>query len=325
MSKSKTSRFSALKSEPQSAQSPLAGRLVVIGTVAIDGIETPFGKRDRVFGGSASYFSYAASFFCPVALVAVVGKDFPDEYRKVLAERPIDLSHLTAMEGKTFFWKGRYESDLNRAVTLETRLNVLTEFNPRLKFKRHPDFVFLANIDPVLQARVLDQLEKPRLKFVACDTMNYWIANKRKDLLKVLARVDCLVLNDGEARELTQENNLIRAAQKIKDLGPSHVVIKKGEHGVLLFYDRNFFALPAYPLESIFDPTGAGDAFAGAMMGCLAEKGCVDFESMKRAVAYGSIAATFTVEAFGLEGLRRIQRQDIQDRLQLFKKICRFD
>ncbi len=298
--------------------------LAVVGTVAIDAVETPFGKRDRVFGGSASYFSYAASFFTPVSLVAVVGEDFPQEYRKVLEERPIDLSHLHKSEGKTFFWRGRYSSDLNSAQTLETQINVLTKFNPLLKFKKQPDFVFLANIDPALQLRVLDQLEKPRLKFVACDTMNYWIAHQREDLLRVLARVDCLVINEGEARELTGESNLIRAAQKIKTYGPDHVMIKKGEHGVLLFYGAQFFALPAFPLESVFDPTGAGDSFAGGVVGYLASTGRLDFLNMKRAVAWGSVIASFTVEDFGLESLRRTSWKMLRERLAVFRKISKF-
>lgn len=298
--------------------------LVVVGTVAIDAIQTPFGQRDSVFGGSAAYFSYAASFFTPLALVAVVGRDFPEEYRSILKERPIDLSHLEVRDGKTFSWKGKYGMDLNSAETLRTDLNVLLEFNPRLKFEHAPEFLFLANIDPVLQAKVLDQLKKPKLRFVACDTMNFWISSKRKELLEVLARVDCLVVNDGEARQLTGESNLIRAGQKIKELGPDHVVIKKGEHGVLLFYENHFFALPAYPLETVLDPTGAGDTFAGAMMGYLAAARDFSFESMKRAVAYGSIAATFAVEDFGLEGLRRIERADIDERLNLFQKFCFF-
>lgn len=298
--------------------------LAVIGTVAIDAVETPFGKRDKVFGGSASYFSYAASFFTPVALAAVVGRDFPEEYRAVLRERPIDLSHLETREGKTFFWKGKYGMDLNSAQTLETQLNVLMEFDPRLKFKKFPPYLFLANVDPVLQARVLDQAEKPRLRFVACDTMNYWIQNKKKDLLKVIARVDCLVLNDGEARQLTGEPNLIRAAQKVRAMGPGHVVIKKGEHGVLLFSGSQFFALPAYPLESVFDPTGAGDTFAGGFMGYLAAAKDLSFQSMKKAVAAGSVVASFTVEDFGLESLRRLRLSDLNARLKLFKRISSF-
>lgn len=298
--------------------------LTVVGTVAIDAVETPFGNRDRVFGGSASYFSYAASFFTPVSLVAVVGKDFPQEYRSVLEERPIDMSHLEVQDGKTFSWKGKYGSDLNSAQTLETNLNVLLQFNPKLRFESHPRFLFLANVDPVLQASVLDQVEKPRLQFVACDTMNFWIHNKKADLLKVLARVDAVVLNDGEARDLTKESNLIKAAQKIKEMGPEYVIIKKGEHGVLLFHGAEFFALPAYPLESVFDPTGAGDTFAGGLMGYLTSAGKVSFENMRRAVAWGSVTASFTVEDFGLESLRRIKHSDIEKRLALFKKISSF-
>ena len=296
--------------------------LAVVGTVAIDAVRTPFGYRDRVFGGSASYFSYASSFFTPVSLIAVVGTDFPDEYRKILSERPIDLSHLEVLEGKTFSWKGEYQSDLNTANTLDTQLNVLTRFNPQVKFEVAPAYVFLANIDPSLQLSVLDQLEKPRLKFVACDSMNFWIQNKRSELIKVLGRVDCFVLNDGEARELTQEPNLFRAAQKIRSLGPQMIVIKKGEHGVILFYEHQFFVLPAYPLEEVFDPTGAGDSFAGALMGYLTQADEISFNTMKRAVAYGSVTASFTVEDFGLESLRRIGRDDIEKRLQTFKKLC---
>ncbi len=298
--------------------------LVVVGTVAIDKVETPFGKKERVFGGSASYFSYAASFFTPVALSAVVGKDFPEEYRKVLEERPINLDHLEVREGETFSWTGKYESDLNTAHTLETRLNVLLEFDPVLNFKTHPSFLFLANVDPEIQGKVLNQLEKPRLKFVACDTMNFWISNKREALLQTLARVDCLVINDGEARQLTGEPNLIRAAQKITDLGPDHVIIKKGEHGVLLHYEGQLCALPAYPLESVFDPTGAGDTFAGGVMGYLTQAGEVTFENMKRAIAYGTVLASHTVEDFGLEALRKIRMEDLEKRLDLFKKISRF-
>lgn len=298
--------------------------LAVIGTVAIDEVETPFGRRDRAFGGSASYFSYAASFFTPVSLVAVVGQDFPDEFLSVLQERPIDLSHLERSQGKTFFWKGRYGFDLNTAQTLETQLNVLTEFNPQVRFNPAPEFLFLANIDPDLQARVLEQAGRPKARFVACDTMNFWIENKRPELLKVLARVDAMVLNENEARELSEEPNLIRAAQKIHGWGPAKVVIKKGEHGVLLFDEGKFFILPAYPLETVFDPTGAGDSFAGAMMGCLAQTRDLSFENFKRAVAYGAVVASFTVEDFSLDRLRRLDLKQIEERLEIFRKICSF-
>ncbi|MCM8775619.1 MAG: PfkB family carbohydrate kinase [Candidatus Omnitrophica bacterium] len=299
-------------------------QLAVVGTVAIDAVKTPFGKRDRVFGGSASYFSYAASFFVPVALIAVVGRDFPEEYRMILTERPIDLSHLEEADGKTFFWRGEYGSDLNSAQTLETQLNVLTRFDPKLKFTQSPPYLFLANVDPILQMRVLDQLERPRLKFVACDTMNYWIRTKRQELQKVLTRVDGLVVNDGEARELTQEANLMKAARRIHEMGPGCVIIKKGEHGSLLFYENQFCVLPAYPLEAVFDPTGAGDSFAGAVMGYLAQTGDLSFDNMKRAVARGTVTASFTVEDFGLENLRRLSGAEINERLEILKKIGTF-
>ncbi|MBN1688476.1 MAG: sugar kinase [Candidatus Omnitrophica bacterium] len=296
--------------------------LAVVGTVAIDQVETPFGQRDRVFGGSASYFSYAASFFTPVSLVAVVGEDFPEEYREILKEKSVDLSHLEVIRGgKTFAWKGKYEHDLNTAQTLETHLNVLMDFQPRIQFEEKPGFLFLANIDPVLQLSVLKQMEKPKLKFVACDTMNYWIQNKRQDLIEVLKRVDCFVMNDGEARQLTGEPNLIRAAKKVQEWGPGIVVIKKGEHGVLLQYGQKYFTLPAYPLESVFDPTGAGDSFAGGMMGYLTQSKDSSFETLKKALGYGSIVASYAVEDFGLDRLRKIKRKEIDERFDLFKKL----
>jgi sugar/nucleoside kinase (ribokinase family) len=312
------------QSRPTENKKNIKAPLAVIGTVAIDGIETPFGKRDRVFGGSASYFSYAASFFTPVALVAVVGRDFPDEYRRVLEERPIDLSHLDVVDGKTFFWRGEYMTDLNSAQTLETQLNALLACDPKLHFARQPDYLFLANIDPDLQMKVLDQLEPQRLKFAACDTMNFWIQNKRESLIKVLRRVDCFVLNDGEARQLTGETNLICAARKIREMGPGRVVIKKGEHGVLFFDSDRMLALPAYPLESVFDPTGAGDSFAGAMMGYLASTKDLSFNNFKRALAVATMVASFAVADFGLDSLRRTTRRDIADRLKLYKKISSF-
>lgn len=298
--------------------------LVVVGTVAIDGVTTPFGSHERVFGGSASYFSYAASLFSPVSLVAVVGRDFPQEYREILSERPIETSHLKTLQGDTFFWKGRYEGDMNVAITEETRLNVLLDFDPKIHYDNHPECLFLANIDPSLQLKVLDQLKKPRLKWVACDTMNFWIESKRKELLEVLARIDCIVLNDMETRMLTGETNLIRGAQKIRDMGPAQVVIKKGEHGVLLFYGNQFFALPAYPLENVCDPTGAGDSFAGGMAGYLTSVQEFTFDHFKKAIAIGSVTASFTVEDFGLEALRRTDRAKLLERLDLFRRMTNF-
>jgi len=299
--------------------------LMVIGTVAIDSIETPFGKEAEVFGGSAAYFSYAASFFTHVELVAVVGSDFPEAYRTVLSERSIGLDHLSIMHnGKTFRWKGEYKSDLNVAHTLDTKLNVLLDFKPQIKSEVHPEILFLANIDPILQQDVLNQVERPRCKIVACDTMNFWIASKKQDLLKVLKRVDLLVVNDGEVRELTGEHNLIKAARVVQGMGPPVVVIKKGEHGVMLFYQNQLFVLPAYPLEEVFDPTGAGDSFAGGMMGFLARTRQFNFEVLKQAVAYGSVVASFTVEKFGLERLRQLSSVQIEERLQIFRKLGHF-
>lgn len=298
---------------------------MVIGTVAIDSVETPFGNKEEVFGGSASYFSYASSFFTPVDLVAVVGSDFPPEYKQILKERPIGLDHLEVIpNGQTFRWKGKYGTDLNVAQTLETHLNVLLEFKPSLKNSYEPQFLFLANIDPGLQLEVLRQVKRPKCKLVACDTMNFWISQKKQDLLNVLKHVDLIVINDGEARQLANESNLIKAAKMIQGFGPSIVVIKKGEHGVLLFSENKFFALPAYPLEEVFDPTGAGDTFAGGLMGYLAKEGKFDFETLRRAVAHGSIVASFTVEQFGLERLRSLSINQIDERLQTFKHICHF-
>lgn len=299
--------------------------LLVVGTVAIDSVETPFGSREECFGGSASFFSYAASFFVPVRLVAVVGKDFPPAYRKVLEERNINLDGLEIYPtGKTFRWKGRYDFDLNVAKTLDTQLNVLLDFDPKVKAGSQVDYLFLANFDPVLQMKVLKQTDRPRLKLAACDTMNFWIEHKRKDLLAVLKRVDMIVLNDGETRELVGESNLIKAARKIRNLGPEIVIIKKGEHGVLVFYRNQFFALPAYPLEDVFDPTGAGDTFAGGLMGYLAKKGEINFENLKRAVAYGSILASFTVEKFSLDRLRELTFEEIETRLSAFRALTKF-
>ena len=295
---------------------------MVVGTVAIDAIETPFGKRDRVFGGSASYFSYSSSFFTPVSLVAVVGEDFPQDYQAVLKERPIDLSHLTVQKGKTFFWRGKYEGDLNSAETLETQLNTLLEFNPVLKYQNSPAYLFLANIDPDLQMKVLKQAKTA--KFVAMDNMNFWIQNKREALLRVLKKVDCLVINDGEAKLLTHETNMLKAARKIRGFGPRAVVIKKGEHGVFLLYDQEFFVLPAFPVDNVLDPTGAGDSFAGGFMGYLTLSKDITFNSMKRAVATGTIMASFTVQDFGLEALRKVTKKDLELRLDFFQRMISF-
>ena len=299
--------------------------LLVVGTVAVDSVETPFGKRDECFGGSASYFSYSASFFTSVQLVAVVGDDFPNQYRKVLAERNINLDGLQVLpNGKTFRWKGKYDFDLNNAQTLETHLNVLLDFDPVVKNGDQVDFLFLANFDPALQMKVLKQVERPRVKLVALDTMNFWIQNKLKDLKAVIEHVDLIVLNDGETRQLTGENNLIKAARKIRNMGPDIIVVKKGEHGVLLFFRDQFFALPAFPLESVFDPTGAGDTFAGGMMGYIAKQKSITFDTLKKAVAYGSVMASFAVEKFSLDRLRELKSPYIEERLAEFRALTKF-
>lgn len=297
--------------------------LVIVGTMAIDALETPFGKEDSVFGGSASYAAYAASFFYPPSIVSIVGEDFPNEYRSLLEKRQIDLSHVEVHAGHTFRWRGRYGADLNVAETLETQINVLGDLHPRWNGKQTPEYLFLANVDPKVQLELLDQLERPRIKFVAADTMNFWIQSSRALLSKVLARIDMLVVNDGEARLLTRESSLIRAARKIQGEGPNIVVIKKGEHGVMLFHGERFLVLPAYPLEEVFDPTGAGDTFGGTLLGYLAREDKTDFDTFCRAVAYGTVVASFTVEKFGLDRLKSLTLSEINERLNQFRQICK--
>lgn len=297
--------------------------LVIVGTMAIDALETPFGKKESVFGGSASYAAYAASFFHPPSIVSIVGEDFPNEYRKLLETRQIDLSHVEVHAGHTFRWRGRYGADLNVAETLETQINVLGDLHPKWNGKQTPEYLFLANVDPNVQLELLDQLERPRIKFVGADTMNFWIQGSRASLSKVLARIDMLVVNDGEARLLTKESSLIRAARKIQGEGPHIVVIKKGEHGVMLFHEERFLVLPAYPLEEVFDPTGAGDTFGGTLMGYLAQEDMTDFDTFCRAVAYGTVVASFTVEKFGLDRLKSLTLPEINERLNQFRQICK--
>ncbi len=298
--------------------------LAVVGTVAVDAVETPHGKRDKVFGGSASYFSYVASLFTKVALVAVVGEDFPQAYRKILQERPIDLSHLQTLKGKTFSWSGKYVDDMNSAQTLSTDLNTLLLFNPELKFKKQPEYLFLANIDPDLQLKVLHQMDRKKLKFVAADTMNFWISSKRDQLLKVLSKVDAIVLNDGETKMLTGEKNLLAAAKQIIKMGPRWVIVKKGEHGSMLLGKNELFTLPAYPVEKVFDPTGAGDTFAGGFMGYLAWTKKTDFATIKQALAMGTVTASVTVQDFGLDAVRKINRSHLTKKFKHLQSICKF-
>jgi sugar/nucleoside kinase (ribokinase family) len=300
--------------------------VLVVGSLALDTIETPFGSVKDTVGGSATYISAAASyFFSPVRIVGIVGGDFPREGVAFLEERNIDLEGLEIIEkGKTFHWAGRYRYDLNERDTLSTDLNVFEKFDPKIPERhRKSRFVVLGNIDPVLQQRVLRQMDNPRV--VICDTMNYWIERKNKELLETLKQINVLILNDSEARLLSREPNLIKAGKVIRAMGPSVVIIKKGEHGALLLTESVIFSAPAYPMENIFDPTGAGDTFAGGFAGWLARTDDLSEENLKRAVIYGSTLASFCVEKFGVEGLRGLTYLQIQDRFRQFRELSRFD
>ena len=300
--------------------------VLVVGSVALDTIETPFGSVTDAVGGSATYISAAASYFVsPIRLVGVVGGDFPRKGMAFLEHRNIDLEGLEIIaEGKTFRWSGRYHYDLNMRDTLSTDLNVFEHFDPKIP-ERHRKIrtVCLGNIDPVLQRKVLQQMENPRI--VVCDTMNYWINGKRDELLKTLKMINVLILNDSEARLLSGEPNLIKSAKVIRSMGPTVVIIKKGEHGALLLTDSVAFSAPAYPMENIFDPTGAGDSFAGGFIGWLARTEDMSEENLKRAVIYGSALASFCVEKFGVEGLADLTYLRIQDRFREFRELSRFD
>jgi sugar/nucleoside kinase (ribokinase family) len=295
-----------------------------VGSVALDSVETPFGRADDVLGGSGTFFSSAASHFAPVQLVGVVGDDYPFEQLNVLSARGVDLSGVERASGTSFRWRGRYRHDLNSAETLETHLGVFSHFRPKIpeQFRSAP-FVFLANIDPRLQLQVLEQVEKPRL--VACDTMNFWIESRRPELVELLSHVDLITLNDGEARQLTGMTNLVQAARWILDKGPKHVLIKKGEHGAFMFTNESVFFAPAYPLEAVFDPTGAGDSFAGGFIGYLASTGDLSERSMRRAVVVGSAMGSFAVEQFSNARLLQITRADIDARVEEFRQLVSFD
>ncbi|WP_338866245.1 PfkB family carbohydrate kinase [Myxococcus stipitatus] len=299
--------------------------LLVVGSVALDSLETPFGQKEDVLGGSATYFSTSASFFVPTRVVAVVGEDFPEAHLSFLKGREIDLEGLTRVPGRTFRWKGRYGYELNEATTLDTQLNVFQTFSPDLPAGyRDTPYVFLGNIHPELQSRVLDQVRSPKL--VAADTMNFWIKGSRDALLKTLERVNLLFVNDAEARQLAGEHNVVKAARAILRMGPERVVIKRGEYGALLFDKEHVFACPAFPLAEVFDPTGAGDTFAGGFMGTLATSAVgVDSSLLRRAMVMGSVMASFTVEKFSLERLREVTRPEIHARFAEFRKLTHFD
>ncbi|MGQ0646236.1 MAG: PfkB family carbohydrate kinase [Gemmatimonadaceae bacterium] len=298
--------------------------VLVVGSVALDSVETPFGKADEVIGGSGTFFAASASHFTRVQLVGVVGGDYPFHKLDALRARDVDLTGVERAQGESFRWRGRYRHDLNAAETLETRLGVFSQFRPKIPdaFRQAP-FVFLANIDQRLQLEVLKQVEQPRL--VACDTMNFWIESRRADLLELLKRVDVLLVNDGEARQLTEHSNLVKAARWILDRGPRYVVIKKGEHGAFMFTRSTVFFAPAYPLEDVFDPTGAGDAFAGGFMGYLARSDALDDAHFRRAVVHGSAMGSFAVERFSIQRLLEIGQSDIRARLDDFRRLVAFE
>ena len=298
--------------------------VLVVGSVALDSVETPFGKADDVLGGSATFFSAAASILTPVQLVGVVGSDYPVEKLEPLAARGVDLAGLEKADGPSFRWRGRYGHDLNSAETLETHLGVFSRFSPKIpeQFRNAP-FVFLGNIDPRLQLDVLRQVERPKL--VACDTMNFWIQSRRPDLIELLSHVDLVTLNDGEARQLTEKVNLVRAAKWIMDCGPKHVIIKKGEHGAFMFNSDGIFFAPAFPLENVFDPTGAGDSFAGGFIGYLARTGDLSEANMRRAVMYGSAMGSFAVEEFSTARLMTLTREDLARRIGELKRLVAFE
>jgi len=297
--------------------------ILVVGSVAFDSVETPFGKHDNLLGGSATYFSIAASYFSAVRLVAVVGKDFPKKYIDLFKKHGIDTQGLRITDGKTFHWKGKYEYDMNVAKTIATHLNVLSSFDPNLPREyQTTEHIFLANIDPDIQQNVLRQVKSPRFK--ACDTMNFWIENKKKSLKRLLKKIDLFLVNDAEAREFSDETNLLKASKYILSLGPRMVIIKKGEHGSLFVSKRTCFSIPGFPLEVIQDPTGAGDTFAGGLMGYLSRFKKIDESRVKKAIIYGSIMASYNVEDFSLKKLLRLNRRLIDKRYKEYKALTSF-
>lgn len=297
--------------------------LFVVGSIALDTIKTPDAEVENVLGGSAVYFAWAASYFSEVGIVGVVGRDFPEEYLKLLKTRPINLDGLKITDGKTFHWVGKYKENPNDRETLSVCPNVFKDFVPELPMEyRHSDYVFLANIDPDLHLKVLSQVKKPEL--VAGDTMDIWIETKRPALLETLKNIDMMILNDSEARQLTHENNLIKAGHIILSLGPGVVIIKKGENGALLIGENILFSIPAYPRETVCDPTGAGDAFAGGVIGFLARENVLSDGNLRKAVIYGSVIASFCIEDFSLNRLKSVSKEDIMRRFQEFRRLTEF-
>lgn len=298
--------------------------ILAVGSVAIDSVITPSGHRNDLLGGSATYFSIAASYFVPVSLVAVVGEDFPEAHLDLLRRKGIDLSGLERAVGRTFRWRGEYARDMNSANTLETELNVFADFRPTLRNEhRNAEFLFLGNIDPDLQRTVLEQMRRP--KVTVCDTMNYWIERKLDSLKKTLALVDVLVINDAEARQLAAEHNLVHGARKILQWGPKVLVVKRGEYGALMVSAKSVFAMPAMPLEQVVDPTGAGDSFAGGFMGYISSCKSLNDSDLRKAVVFGSVVASFNVEAFGPARLGSLTYTEIRDRFKEFAELMHFD
>jgi sugar/nucleoside kinase (ribokinase family) len=298
--------------------------LLVVGSMAFDSVKTPYGEREDAIGGSATYFSVSASYFTQVRLVAIVGSDFPQGELDFLADRNVDLAGLERSEGETFRWKGEYGYDLNTAHTLDTQLNVFQDFRPQVPAAfSESEFVFLANIDPELQASVVEQVKSPRL--VACDTMNFWIEGKRDELIETFGMVDMVVINEGEVRELSGESNVLKGSRKILEMGPKTLVVKQGEYGALLFQKDSVFSAPGLPLEEIYDPTGAGDTFAGGFMGYISSKGDMSPAALRRAVIFGSVMASFNVESFSYDRLRTLTQSEIEGRYHQFSDLAHFD
>ncbi len=303
------------------------GKLLIVGSLAFDAIETPFGRTGKILGGAATFIGLAASQFkLESAIVSVVGDDFPKDYLELLKQRDIDLSGVEVVKGgKTFFWEGRYHNDLNSRDTIQTQLNTLGDFRPVVpKHFLSADVMMLGNLHPNTQLSVIQQMEK-RPKLIIMDTMNFWMDNSWDELMQVIAKIDVITINDQEARQLTKEHSLVKAAAKIQEMGPRYVVIKKGEHGALLFHKNKIFFAPALPLEEVFDPTGAGDTFAGGFSGYLTQAGNISFDSMKNAIIHGSNLASFCVERFGTERMQALGEREIKERLMQFKELTQFN
>ncbi len=299
-------------------------KILAVGSLAFDSISTPAGKAEKVLGGSLNYFSIAASFYNPLQLVGVVGEDFPDQHLEFLASRGIDIGGVSKVKGKTFHWTGEYGKDLNEAITLSTQLNVFEHFNPQLpESYKNAEYVFLGNIAPELQLSVLDQVKKPKL--IAMDSMNFWITGRREALLKVLPRIDLLTINEGEAKLLAGETNVVLAAEKILTMGPKALVVKRGEYGAFLFFGGEIFSAPAVPIRRVVDPTGAGDTFAGGLVGYLASKGAgLDQKALREGVLNGSVMASFTVEDFSFHRLQRLEKSEIEARKSYLLNTMKF-